>query len=400
MTNMRRQSDINDAKSLDLRQCCYIILTMKPVQSAPLSPKHRQIYRALAKEIETGRFGRGDRLPSEADLVRQFGASRITVGRAVRDLQNAGLVERRAGSGTYVKAPAETARLSFGLLIPALGETEIFEPICQGMMASPLAREHALVWGSFTGAGQAREERAWDLCQQYIDRQVSGVFFAPLEFTPGRDEMNHRIARALDEARIPVILLDRTVVPYPGRGHHDLVGIDNRRAGYLVTEHLLRLGARRLAFVAVPDAAATVEAREAGYREALYAADAPLDRGLVHRLDPADGARVRALMESRPEGIVAANDRTAARLMRTLMDLGYGVPSDVRLVGIDDVDYASLLPVPLTTLRQPTHAIGAAALAAMLDRVARADLPTRDILLHGTLVVRRSCGSPAATATA
>src|SRR5450432_3273947 len=129
------------------------------------------------------------------------------------------------------------------------------------MMASPLAREHALVWGSFAGAGQAKEERAWDLCQQYIDRQVSGVFFAPLEFTPGRDEMNRRIARALDEARIPVILLDRTVVPYPGRGHHDLVGIDNRRAGYLVTEHLLALGARRLAFVAVPDAAATVEAR-------------------------------------------------------------------------------------------------------------------------------------------
>jgi DNA-binding LacI/PurR family transcriptional regulator len=98
-----------------------------------------------------------------------------------------------------------------------------------------------------------------------------------------------------------------------------------------------------------------------------------------------------------PEAVVCANDWTAARLMRTLLELGYDVPRDVRLVGIDDVDYASLLPVPLTTLRQPTRQIGAAAMAAMLDRVARADLPTRDILLHGTLVVRRSCGAPAAT---
>src|SRR5437870_519626 len=130
---------------------------MKTSDSAPLSPKHRQIYRALAREIETGRFGRGERLPSEAQLVRQFGASRITVGRAVRDLQLAGLVERRAGSGTYVKAAPQAGALSFGLLIPDLGETDIFEPICQGMMASPRARAHALVWGSFTGAGSSKE---------------------------------------------------------------------------------------------------------------------------------------------------------------------------------------------------------------------------------------------------
>src|SRR6185503_8285782 len=118
------------------------------------------------------------------------------------------------------------------------------------------------------------------------DRKLAGVFFAPLELTPAKDEVNQRIAEALDAARIPVILLDRTVVPYPRRGHHDLVGIDNRRAGYLVTEHLLRLRARRVAFVGVPNAAPTVDAREAGYREALHAWELPPDRGLARRLDP------------------------------------------------------------------------------------------------------------------
>jgi DNA-binding LacI/PurR family transcriptional regulator len=362
---------------------------------APQGPKYLQIYRALEREIQSGRWKRGDRLPSEAQLVRQYGASRITVGRAVRDLQLAGLVERRAGSGTYIKAAPQAGALSFGLLIPDLGETDIFEPICQGMMASPLAREHALVWGSFTGEDRSKEERAWDLCRQYIDRGVAGVFFAPLELTPAKDEVNQRIARALDDAQIPIILLDRTVVPYPGRGHHDLVGIDNRRAGYVVTEHLLRLGSRRIAFVGVQNAAATVDARESGYREALYACDVPFERAFSHRLDPTDAASVRVLMDSnRPDAIVCANDWTAGRIMRTLLELGYTLPKDVRLVGIDDVEYASLLPVPLTTLRQPTAQIGAAALAAMLDRVSRADFPTRDVLLHGTLVVRKSCGAP------
>jgi GntR family transcriptional regulator of arabinose operon len=360
----------------------------------PEGPKHQKVYRALQREIRSGRWKQGDRLPSEAELVRRFGASRITVGRAVRDLQRAGLVDRRAGSGTYVKGPQPiAAALSFGLLIPDLGETEIFEPICQGMMASPLAREHALVWGSFTAA-KSKEARAWELCRQYINRKVSGVFFAPLELSPDKDDVNRRIAQALDDARIPIVLLDRTVLPYPQRGHHDLVGIDNRRAGFLITDHLLRLGCRRIAFVGLRHAAATVDAREAGYREALYVSGTPIDRALVHRVDPADASAVAALMESNgPDGIVCANDWTAARLMHTLIRLGHAVPRDVRLVGIDDLEYASLLPVPLTTLRQPTAEVGAAALAAMLDRVVRADLPTRDILLHGELIVRESCGA-------
>lgn len=356
------------------------------------SPKYQQVYTALRREIQSGRLKKGDRLPSEAELVRTFGASRITVGRAVRDLQAAGLVERRAGSGTYVRTPHTARALSFGLLIPDLGETEIFEPICQGMMASPLAREHALVWGSPTG--DSKEERAWQLCRQYIDRGVSGVFFAPLELSTDKDDINQRIARALDDARIPVVLLDRTVVPYPERGHHDLVGIDNRRAGYVITEHLLRLGSRRIAFVAMPYAAATVDAREAGYREALYTWDAPIERALVHRLDPSDPAAVRAVMDARhPEAIVCANDRTASRLIPTLLRLGHAVPGDVRVVGIDDLEYAKLLPVPLTTLRQPTRQIGDAALAAMLERIARPTLPTRDILLNCELIVRESCGA-------
>lgn len=360
---------------------------------SPQTPKYKQVYSALWREIQSGRLKRGDRLPSEAELERRFGASRITVGRAVRDLQSAGLVERRAGSGSYVTTPRSAAALSFGLLIPDLGETEIFEPICQGMMSSPLAREHALVWGSPHGGGASKDERAWQLCSQYIDRGVSGVFFAPLEVASPKEDVNRRIVDALDEARIPVVLLDRTVVPYPRRGHHDLVGIDNRRAGYVITEHLLRLGARRIAFVAQPHAAATVDAREAGYREALYVWEAPVDRALSRRMDPEDGAGVRALMDSsRPDAIVCANDRTAARVMRTLLRLDYEVPGDVRLVGIDDAEYASLLPVPLTTLRQPTRQIGDAALTAMLERVARRDLPPRDILLQTELMVRESCG--------
>jgi GntR family transcriptional regulator, arabinose operon transcriptional repressor len=356
-------------------------------------PKHEQVYEALRQALESGRYKPGDRLPSEADLVRQYGASRITVGRAMRDLKERGLVERRVGSGTYVKTPFVENALSFGLLIPNLGETSIFEAICQGMASSPLAREHVLVWGGSFEAHRSKEQWALELCDQYIARRVSGVFFAPLELSADKDAVNQKVARALDRAGIPVVLLDRTVVAYPQRGHHDLVGIDNRRAGYVISDHLLRQGRRRIAFVALPHAAPTVDARAAGYREALFAWNVPIDRASVYRINPMEVGEVGAMMAScRPEAIVCANDSTAAHLMQTLLRLGYTIPCDVALVGIDDLPFADLLPVPLTTLRQPKRQIGEAAMAVMLQRIAQRDLPTRDILLQCELVVRQSCG--------
>src|SRR6185295_12410038 len=101
---------------------------------AHVGPKYQQVFNALEHDIISGKYRPGGKLPSEAALVKQFGTSRITVGRAVRDLRQRGLVERRAGSGTYVRdSGTRDGGLLFGLLIPDLGETEIFEPICEGM---------------------------------------------------------------------------------------------------------------------------------------------------------------------------------------------------------------------------------------------------------------------------
>ena len=264
------------------------------------------------------------------------------------------------------------------------------------MMASPLARQHALLWGCDSAAANSNEERAWHLCRQYIERHVSGVFFAPLELTPTKDQWNERIARAFDAARIPVILLDRPLLPDPEPPRYDLVGIDNRQAGRIVADHLLNLGCRRLAFIALKHAASTVNEREAGYREALFSRSLPVDGELACRIDPEDSTAVEQFMSScRPDGVVCANDRTAGRLMHTLLRLKYRVPQDVKLVGIDDAEYASLLPVPLTTLRQPTRAIGETALALMLERIGRPEMPLRDTRLHCDLIVRESCGAVA-----
>jgi GntR family transcriptional regulator of arabinose operon len=358
-------------------------------------PKYQQVYDSIKDAILAGSYEPGQKLPSEAQLLEEFDTSRITVIRALRELQQRGLVQRRAGSGTYVtEGMPPGGSLLFGLLIPNLGETEIFGPICQGMAESAQQRNHALLWGDITPSPSEKESQTLDLCRQYVAKKVAGVFFAPLERTPQNDRINLAAVAVLEEASIPIVLLDRNFLPYPSGSPYDLVAIDHRRAGFMATEHLLKLGCERIAFVAYTHSASTVDARIAGYREALFVAGASLEPSLVWRLS-GDGANDlgRMVKKLKPQAIVCANDRTAGQVMHTLIELDYLIPDQVRIVGIDDVQYAALLPVPLTTVQQPCRAIGAAGVAAMLERLASPEIPRRDILLDCRLVVRESCGA-------
>jgi GntR family transcriptional regulator, arabinose operon transcriptional repressor len=356
-------------------------------------PKYRVILDGLRERILSGECAQGSRLPSENDLVRRFGVSRMTVVKAIKELQQEGYVERKVGSGTYVKARAVEGGRLFGLLIPELGQTEIFEPICQGMSQFPLTGRHSLLWGNSFGGTRPKEQIAEELCDQYIKQKVSGVFFAPLELTPAMDEVNRRITSALDRANIPVILLDRCFLPYPSRSKYDLVGIDNRRTGYSSVEHLVRVGARRVAFLGKRLSADTVDARIAGYREAVLAHGLLPNENLVFRCDPSEENQIRSVLDQKPDAILCANDLTAAILMQTLIKLGVDIPNEIRVMGIDDVKYANLLPIPLTTQHQPCLEIGRVAMLTMLERVETPDLPVRDISLSCSLVVRKSCGS-------
>ena len=369
--------------------------TVTPVAGEHAVRKYQRIYRELREAIISAVYKDGDKLPSEADLVERFGTSRLTVARALRELQSEGLIERRAGSGTYARKPETSFQQHiFGLLIPDLGRTEIFEPICQGMAQARQSNTYSLLWGKASQGEQSDELQAEQLTEQYIDTKVSGVFFAPLELSANKDEVNRRIVDVFDRADIPVVLLDRDVHAYPQRSRYDVIGIDNRRAGYTVTEHLLKLGCRRIVFIGRPSSAPTVDARIAGYREAIHAYGAELNPDFVQRVDPSDEKVIGKIVKTlRPEAFVSANDYSAGLLMRSLAVLDVRIPQQVRIVGIDDVKYASLLPVPLTTLHQPCRAMGAAAVAAMLERVAQPEIPARDILLDFRLIVRQSCGA-------
>ena len=364
-------------------------------------PKHRRISRDLRQAIAAGRYAVGARLPSEAQLVARHQVSRPTVIRALKDLEAEGLIERRMGSGSFVRRPDATATTGdakqLGLLIPGLGRTEILELICGELASAARAHDFSLLWGGSAHPRQDADlslDQARQLGDQFIRQRVAGVFFAPFELIPAREEANRGLAERLRSAGIPVILIDRDLGPFPKRSDFDLVGLDNMAAGFLLAEHLLKLGCGRIAFVARPHSASTVDARIAGVREAFARRGLELPRDWVQIGDPAETRFVRRLLAGRRwDALLCANDHTAAELLQTLRQQGCRVPEDVRIAGFDDVRYATLLSRPLTTVHQPCREIATVALRAMLDRITEPTLPSRSQLLTPTLVVRESCGT-------
>jgi len=342
-------------------------------------PKYKQIKEELEADISVGRYKPGAKLPSEAALVQRFSTSRITIARTLREMKTAGLIDRVAGSGSFVRLrEARQEGLVFGLLIPDLGDVEVLDAICQGIANAP-GSDHALLWGHASRETESKEERALELCAQFIRRKVSGVFFAPLEFELTADKTNRKIVSALQDAGIPVVLLDRRAGQRTGRVRLDMVAINNWQAGYIVTEHLIKMGVKHIGFLGYHAAASTIAGRMAGYHSALSDYDLPVE--------PLENVN----QQSTPlEAFVCVNDFVAAQLMQSLIRAGTRVPQDVRIVGIDDASFAALLPVPLTTVRQPCRDIGEAALRTMLDRIDRPKGPTRELLLDGQLVQRQS----------
>ena len=348
--------------------------------------KHREIFDSLHSDILAGKYAENGRLPSEEALCRRWNVSRPTVARALRDLQLQGLIERRAGSGTFIKGETRPLQVTLGLLVDGLGKTEILDPICAEITRAAQARG----CGVFTGGlppGKTPEQ----LATEWNASGVKGVFFAPLEHGPDREARNIAITRALTGAGLCVLLVDRDVTDYPQRSAYDLVSMDNFQAGCTMGQHVAEAGAKHIAFVARPEFPSTTDLRLAGVREGVrLVGEACTVDFLVG--DPEDEVFAQSLCPHRPayDAVICSNDLTAAHLMKSFEGKGKRVPRDIRLAGFDDAGYASLLSVPLTTVRQPCRAIGTTCLDALLGRMRHPELPARTILLPGELIARAS----------
>ncbi|WP_027482524.1 LacI family DNA-binding transcriptional regulator [Deinococcus pimensis] len=186
-------------------------------------------------------------------------------------------------------------------------------------------------------------------------------------------------------AAVPLVVFGRTV---PGL-EEQCLRLDNEKAAYELTRHLIEFGHRRIAHIMGPVSHRDARDRRAGYEAALAEAGLPLVPELVMEgdfLEPSGFLAATRLVEGREmfSAIFAANDQMAYGARLALHRKGVRVPEDISLVGFDDLPSSTYTTPPLTTVRQPTFDLGVVTARCVLRLLSGEgpDLPHIDLRVH------------------
>jgi LacI family transcriptional regulator len=270
----------------------------------------------------------------------------------------------------------------FGLIV-----SEITNPFFSALTRAIEKAAHDAGYAVIIGNSDEDEERELELLELLRVQRVAGIILSPSGQGPGyRDKL-------AGERGAPLITIDRQVE----RLDCDFVGLDNRAAGRLVTEYVLRLGHRRIAFIGGRMGVSTSDHRYEGFRDALLDSGLEPDPAICLRADfrgEAAYAVAQPLLSApnRPTAIVAANSVMALGALQAIGDLGFRCPQDISVAAIDDFPWSTALRPRLTTVTQPIEEIGRVAVEYLLDRVGGEQTTrARSKIFAPTLIARDSC---------
>ncbi len=186
------------------------------------------------------------------------------------------------------------------------------------------------------------------------------------------------------------------------------MGVENERAAYLATQHLIAQGHLHIVHVTNAEQADTVRQRLAGYRRALHEAGLPFRSNLVLRgdfMEANTGATERSRHEivdsllganPRPTALFAVNDYYALSLISALRARGVAVPDGIAVAGFDDLERWIPGDAFVTTIRQPFERMGIEAVRLLEHRLrTRGDGNYQTVILEASLVVRGSTAKAA-----
>ncbi|MGW8481758.1 LacI family DNA-binding transcriptional regulator [Microbacterium sp. NPDC055903] len=197
------------------------------------------------------------------------------------------------------------------------------------------------------------------------------------------------------QAQVPVVAVD----PYAGPDGPATVAVHNADAARDATRHLIELGHRRIAHVRGRTDLASAQQRESGYRSALDQAGIPFDPLLVvdggyRAAATTEGARALLDLDEPPTAVFAANDLSALEMIRVAEERGLRVPSDLSVIGFDDIPEAAAATPQLSTVRQPLGEMGAAAVRMLLGMLdggtpEHVRMPAELVIRASTAPIRR-----------
>jgi GntR family transcriptional regulator, arabinose operon transcriptional repressor len=360
-------------------------------------PLYRLVFKELEKLIIDGVYPEGSKIPTEKELMQCYHTSRITVSRAVRELESLAYVKRLKAKGTFVNSRAlwdgpvvknQTGNRPFiSIVFPApvskiALNMEVFygvELACReqgfGLSVTSLDLEEG-------NPGYAIDKEK-DLIGEVINSGALGAIILPYSSQSSPEMYNRMIIHAF-----PFVIIDRKVfgveAPY--------VSSDNNAGFYTIVEHLISKGHRNIAFVSGNTYGSSSRSdRFSGYLRAMNNHRLPVkDEYIIHHIVPFDYNRVfydqtvagneqlksstisvlERLMNlpEPPTALAATNDYIALYTMNIAREMGIRIPEDLSITGFDNLPICSLFSPRLTTVSQNFSEMGRIAVR-LLDKV-------------------------------
>lgn len=221
------------------------------------------------------------------------------------------------------------------------------------------------------------------------EKRVEGLIIAPVSL------VSHQKIHA-ENLKIPVVYIGSK----SGDQNENFVILDNVKAAFIATEYLIGLGHDNIAFIGGYESSISNSDRVRGYREALKKHGREKEINMVKsssfKRESGYAIAFEFIKEGRmPSGILAANDIIALGVIEALENNGYSVPGDVSVIGFDDIQFASLPKINLTTVAQPKYEMGVAAAKILLHKIGCNNIDHEEManqyVVEPELIIRGTC---------
>lgn len=370
---------------------------MSSLLDHPNLPKYVKFAEHLRAQIVGGALRAGDRVPSFAQVKEQHGLSQNTLEKAHALLEKEGLIVRKQGVGTFVcefdgGGVAASALGTKTLGFAGFGSSHLaHEADVQGMNHYWIH----LLQGVQSAAGDAQ-------AQMTLLDHNSSTAWGKVDAIVATWDVEASLIEERTGGKVPWV---RLLLSY---GDAPAVVADDRGGAQLLTEHLLRLGHRRIGYITTTSLFS--QQRLDGYCAALSEADVAADDSWIRHFPahnratdgPLNFVRTgQAIMENWLRdgfaqtgctAILAQNDQTAVGIIEACKAAGLRVPEDVSVAGFDDTEAAQYFLPHLTTIHVPLFEMGQKAAQLALEPQENAGSQT--LVLPTRLVARQSTATP------
>jgi len=364
---------------------------MKIDPGSPI-PKYHQLKNIVKQSIEKGKIKPNQKIPSETELMRTYKVSRYTVRQALGQLVNEGWLYKEQGIGTFCakRTKNDSKRTLMIGVISEVVSNYIFPSIIHGIDDVVHPKGYSIILGN---ANHQTEKEATYI-ENMIAKKVDGLIIEPTRSALANMNIEH--FHKLKKMGIPFVMIDS----YFEELNPSYVCVDDILGGYLATEHLIKLGHRRVGIIYKSEHMPAVR-RFQGYKKALKEYQINYSEEFVKSFTSPEEENptpslIKELLQLKnpPTAIFCYNDQIAFQACRSLKKSGLRVPDDVSLIGFDDSDLAILSEVPLTTIAHPKYKMGEKAAKMLLQLIEKKNVSRPlQFVYKPRLVIRDSCKS-------